>query len=414
MDVREGERAPMSRVSRAPMVSGRPLTGGAADGIRKGHGRLRRGADRKKKRCALDERPMRRAARSGCALLAAVVATGCVTVNLPRRSFRGPLPAATPQQVELQDRLRAHVRTLAGTIGERNCGRPEALEAAAEYIERTLEAAGYQVAEQRYRVAGYRLASTEGGVDVPAGTVRNLEVSVGGEGGEVVVVGAHYDTAPGTPGADDNASGVAAALELARSFHGRKTQRTVRFVFFVNEEPPFFQTEEMGSLVYARRCRERSERVTAMLSLETLGYYSEAENSQWFPFPFGFLYPERGDFVFFVSDPGSRGLLRRVARSFRRSVALPSRGGAAPPRWVQSIEWSDHWSFRQFGYPAVMVTDTAFLRYRHYHEPTDTPEQLDYDRLARVVEGLAGVLEDLSRPSRRLEPRRRSRVLGPA
>lgn len=347
--------------------------------------------------CVLGAKPVPREARRACALLAIAVLTGCVTVNLPGRSFRGPLPPTTREQADVRDRLHAHVCTLAGTIGERNLRRPEALEAAADYIERTLEAAGYEVADQRYRAAGYRLATTEGREGVPAGTVRNLEVSVSGEGSEVVVVGAHYDTAPGTPGADDNASGVAAALELARSFRGRRTGRTVRFVFFVNEEPPYFQTEDMGSLVYARRCRERGERVVAMLSLEMLGYYSEAEDSQWFPFPLGFLYPDRGDFVFFVSDPGSRGLLRRVARSFRRSVAFPSRGGAAPTRWVQSIEWSDHWSFRQFGYPAAMVTDTAFLRYRHWHKPTDTPGQLDYDRMARVVEGLAAVVEDLSR-----------------
>ncbi len=336
------------------------------------------------------------APRAAWPLLAAVALTGCVTLNLPGRSFEGPLPPATAQQVELQDRIRAHVRTLAGTIGERNLRRPDALEAAARYIERTLEAGGYDVAEQRYDVAGYRLATPEGHEDVPSRTVRNLEVCVG-QGAEIVIVGAHYDTAPGTPGADDNASGVAAVLELARSFHGKKTQRTVRFVFFVNEEPPCFQTEDMGSLVYARRCRERRERVSAMLSLEMLGYYSEAAGSQSFPFPLQLLYPDRGDFVFFVSDPGSRSLLRRAARSFRRSVAFPSRGGAAPPRWVPSIAWSDHWSFRQVGYPALMVTDTAFLRYDHYHMPTDTPERLDYDRIARVVQGLAGVVEELSR-----------------
>ena len=171
--------------------------------------------------------------------------------------------------------------------------------------------------------------------------------------------------------------------------------RTVRLVAFVNEEPPFCHTDLMGSRVYARRCRARDENVVAMLSLETIGFYVDEPGSQKYPFPFSLFYPDTGNFVGFVGNLGSRSLTRRSIRAFRESTDFPSEGLAAPG-WIPGIGWSDHWSFWQEGYPGVMITDTAPFRYPHYHTPQDTPDRIDYDRFARVVMGVSGVVEALA------------------
>lgn len=330
-------------------------------------------------------------------VLAAILAPslGCVALNMPGRSFKGPLAELSPLEAEVRDRLRAHVETLATTIGERNLRHPVGLDSSADYIRREVEAAGYRATEQAYESPGFTIRRGE--VKVPGRIVKNIEVAIPGSSTEagIIVVGAHYDSWPGTPGADDNASGVAGLLELARALRGTRPRATIRFVFFVNEEPPFFQGDPMGSLVYARGCKERGERVTGMLALEMIGYYSTEKKSQDFPFPFSWIYPSRADFIAFITDYRSRKLLKRTVGAFRESVRFPSRGGAVPTR-VEGIDWSDHWSFWQAGYPAIMVTDTSFLRYKHYHEPTDTPDRLDYDRMARVVVGLAGAVRKLA------------------
>ena len=171
--------------------------------------------------------------------------------------------------------------------------------------------------------------------------------------------------------------------------------RTVRFVLFANEEPPFFQTADMGSLVYAKRCRQRGENIVAMLSVETIGYYSERPGSQQYPPPMGLLYPSTGDFIGFVGNVKSRHLVRELVGSFRRHAQFPSEGAALPGS-MTGVSWSDQWAFWQEGYPAVMVTDTAPFRYPYYHHPADTPDRLDYERMARVVDGLRAVLVDLA------------------
>jgi Zn-dependent M28 family amino/carboxypeptidase len=172
-------------------------------------------------------------------------------------------------------------------------------------------------------------------------------------------------------------------------------ERTLRFVAFTDEEPPCFQTECMGSLASAKACKAKGEDIAAMISLETLGCYSEEEGSQSYPLPIlGFAYPSRGNFVAFVGNVASGGLVREAIGAFRETTAFPSEG-AALPGWIPGVGWSDHWSFWQQGYPAIMVTDTAPFRYRHYHKASDTPDELDYERLARVVEGLTKVVEHL-------------------
>jgi Zn-dependent M28 family amino/carboxypeptidase len=213
---------------------------------------------------------------------------------------------------------------------------------------------------------------------------------------EIIVVGAHYDTAEGAPGADDNASGVAGLLEVTRHLAAAPAQaRTIRAVFFAAEEPPFFGTERMGSAAYAREAAERGDRIEAMLSFETIGYYDTLPGSQRYPPPFSFFYPDRGDFVGFVSSVGSGRLVRRALASFRRAAAFPSEGAAAPA-WVSGVGWSDHMAFWKHRYQAIMITDTAPFRNFYYHTPHDTADKLDFDRMARVVRGVIAVVEDLA------------------
>jgi Zn-dependent M28 family amino/carboxypeptidase len=252
-----------------------------------------------------------------------------------------------------------------------------------EYLRSSFAQSRFAVSEKPYTLDGQVVSNFEAelvGSDVGAG---------------VVVVGAHYDSVAGTVGADDNASGVAAILELARMLQGSKLRRTVRFVLFVNEEPPYFQTEQMGSFVYARQLRRDGIPVSAMISLEMLGFYSDAPGSQRYPAPLNLFYPSRGDFIGFVGNSESRDLVRRATRRFRESAMFPSEGVAAPADWP-GIGWSDQWSFWQQEYPAIMITDTALFRYPYYHTPQDTQEKINFDKMARVVDGVRNVVVSLA------------------
>lgn len=302
---------------------------------------------------------------------------------MPGRSFQGPLPPLTPAQAELAERLRVHVETLAGQIGERNLFRYAALQKAENYIATSFKLPSLETHSHRFTVDSKE--------------VRNIGVEIAGTDleAEVVVVGAHYDSVRGSPGANDNATGVAALLELAHFLADRAPRRTVRIVAFVNEEPPFFTTDAMGSVRDARQAAERGENIVAMLSLETIGYYSDEPGSQRYPFPFSHFYPDTGNFIGFVGNLSSRSLVRRATESFRAHAPFPSEGLAAPG-WLTGIGWSDHWSYWKAGFPAIMVTDTALFRYTQYHTAADRPEVVDYERFARVVEGLFSVVEDLA------------------
>ncbi len=299
------------------------------------------------------------------------------------------LPVADSGQQELAARLESHVQMLAGRIGERNMWHPQRLEQAARYIEAQLTAAGWAVKGQAYILQGHR--------------VRNIVAQIEGHERpeEIVVIGAHYDSVIGSPGANDNATGVAALLELARVLSGERPRRTLRLVAFVNEEPPFFKTSDMGSRIYARQAKQRGEKIVAMVSLETIGYYSEEEGSQMFPFPLlRFFYPTRANFIAFVANFRSRALLQQALKAFRASSTFPAEGLVAP-KWLIGVDWSDHWSFWRSGYPAIMITDTALFRYRHYHSRKDTPDQVNYEALARVAAGVVGMtrrLADFPRP----------------
>ncbi|MFO7606398.1 MAG: M28 family peptidase [Desulfurivibrionaceae bacterium] len=293
-------------------------------------------------------------------------------------------PSGTPtaEGKSLRSRLADHVRVLAAEIGERNLFHPEKLARAATYIEAAWLKQGYEVKSQEYQVDGTG--------------VRNLEIEITGARypERIIIIGAHYDTVAGSPGANDNGSGVAALLEISRRFSSATPEKTVRFVAFVNEEPPFFMSGLMGSRVYAARARRNNEQIVAMLSLETIGYYSEAPGSQRYPFPLRLFYPDTANFIGFVGNLPSRRLLKKVSDSFQRNSAFPAERLAAPS-WLTGVGWSDHWSFWQEGYPAIMVTDTAFFRYNHYHLAGDTPDRLDYDKMAEVTAGLYRTIAEL-------------------
>lgn len=310
--------------------------------------------------------------------------------SVPGSSWAGPLPSLTAEQAQIAGHLRADVAAIASE--PHNVAHPAALERAAAYLEGRLRALGYPVQRQPFQAGGQQ--------------VRNLEVVIepASADAETLVVGAHYDSYGNAPGANDNGSGTAAVLELARLLADLRARAAlrVRLVLFVNEEPPFFQTEQMGSLVYARRLAGSGERVRGMWSLETLGYYRDAAGSQHYPFPFDLRYPETGNFLAFVGTLSARGFVRRAVGDFRRLAPFPSEGGTAPG-FVQGIDWSDHWAFGEVGIPALMVTDTAPFRYPHYHAAADTPDRLDYERLARVVDGLARLIRGWTAPRQPLD-----------
>ncbi len=302
---------------------------------------------------------------------------------MPGRSFRGPLGALDAREQRYVTELRADVRTLAETIGRRDTTRADSLHAASDALVASLRAAGYDPKRHPYTT--------------DAVSCDNLDVEIPGDARptEIVLIGAHYDAVVGVPGADDNASGAAAILALARAFHGKHVARTLRFALFTNEEPPHFWNDDMGSLVYAREVKARGENVVAMLSLESIAYFSDAPGSQHYPPPIGLLYPSRGDFIAFVGNIASRSLTRHAVDLFRKTAHVPSEGAALPAA-IPGIGWSDQWAFWQVGYPGVMVTDTAPFRNPNYHRASDVPATLDYERFARVVAGIEDVVAALA------------------
>jgi len=184
-------------------------------------------------------------------------------------------------------------------------------------------------------------------------------------------------------------------VELRRFLSWPAFGKTIRLVLFVNEEPPSFQTADMGSLVYARQLRSEHVSVSAMISLETIGFYSDVPGSQKYPALLGLFYPDRGNFIGFVGNPESRNLVRQSIRKFRETTNFPSEGVAAPPDWP-GVGWSDHWSFWHEQYPAIMVTDTAVFRYPYYHTPFDTADRVNFEKMARVLDGVRRVVESLA------------------
>ncbi|MBS0286244.1 MAG: M28 family peptidase [Proteobacteria bacterium] len=304
---------------------------------------------------------------------------------MPNKSYRGAFAPLSPQESQIKTELEQHIFQLAHTIGPRHLEKPHALEKAATYIKTQLQAYGHTVLIHDYVLENI--------------TCENIIVEIKGneKPEDIIILGAHYDSVmPDCPGANDNGSGVAALLILARLFSQKTFPKTVRFAFFVNEEPPFFYTKKMGSYIYAKSLKQKKERVKAMISVETIGYYSEEKNSQVYPFPFGLFYPNQGNFVGFVGNLSSRKLLIKAISIFRQCTAFPSEGGALP-RWIPGVGWSDQLSFWRMGYPAMMITDTAPFRYPYYHTNEDTADKINYIYTARVVQGIQRMVEELAK-----------------
>lgn len=288
---------------------------------------------------------------------------------------------------DVEERLKVHVYTLAEKIGERNnAGHYPALLRARDYVAAEFGAAGYTPDLQEYTVwnsAFHNVVAVLPGAGAAAG------------GG--LVVGAHYDTAEGTPGADDNASGTAALLEVARLLKaGPPPRRNVTLVAFSTEEPPYFGTDLMGSRFFAAQAARGGARPEGMICLETIGFYSRQPGSQGYPPLLKYFFPETGDFIALVGNFRSRGLLKRVREGLQAHMALPV-VHAALPSFIPGVDWSDHRSFWVEGIPAVMLTDTAPYRNLNYHRHTDTYETLDYKAMAELTAGVAETVRDLAK-----------------
>jgi hypothetical protein len=311
---------------------------------------------------------------AGLAALGALAQTGG-----GRRALH--LPRADPE------RLRRHVETIVRELGPRDHD-PVRLGRVAAHLRATFRQVTDHVLEQPFEVRG--------------GTFRNVIARFGPETVERIVVGAHYDTAGPLPGADDNASGVAGLLELARLLSVRPPPLRVELVAFALEEPPAFASDEMGSAVHAASLSREGARVRVMMSLEMIGYFSDAPGSQRFPAPgLSLIYPTTGDFIAVVGKLGQRAIVRSVRREMRAATPLAVESINAP-RMLPGVDLSDHRSYWDRGWDAVMITDTAFYRNPNYHGPGDTPETLDYARMADVVTGVLAAVHAVAAET--LEP----------
>lgn len=303
-------------------------------------------------------------------LLAAVSAVSCVTQPLvqPIESRGASVDAAA---------LERHVRTLAVDFHPRSIDNLANLERAADYVRSQLRATGAVTAEQIVEADGKQF--------------RNLIARFGPSDGPLIVIGAHYDSCGDTPGADDNASGVAGLLELARLLALNPPKHAVELVAFTLEEPPYFRTDSMGSHWHARELQRTKREVRLMLSLEMIGFYRDGAKTQAYPVSaLKLLYPDEGNFIAIVAPIGDFTATRRVKGLFQGASDLPVVSINAP-RSLQGVDFSDHASYWHFGMPAMMITDTSFFRNPNYHETSDTPETLDYSRMAKVVRAVHAV-----------------------
>lgn len=286
----------------------------------------------------------------------------------------------------IRENLLSIVKLLSHEIGERSYNKTFALERAEKFIFSKFKEYGYEPEFQSYTLDGIFYH-------------KNIIAKIEGKKStrDIYVIGAHYDTVISTPGADDNASGVAVLLETARLVRNFKVDYSIHFVAFTLEEPPFFMTENMGSYRYAKKLKEEGFNVLGMISLEMVGYFSDKNKSQSYPLPFmNLFYPIKGNYIAIVSNRFSKDFLKEVEEGFKKGSKLPIETLAAPA-FVVGINFSDHWSFNQFGYKSVMITDTAFYRNKNYHKKTDTYETLDYWKMVEVVKGLVSVINRINK-----------------
>ncbi len=298
---------------------------------------------------------------------------------------RVPRSLATPADTALAAALRRDVEMLALSIGPRGYHAPKQYTLAEQFLTKVLTECGYIVTRHAVRSVDNTIAN-------------NLIVELPGttHPERIIVVGAHYDSIERCPAANDNASGVAGVLAVARAFVAKPCRTTVRFVLFANEEPPHFNMNAMGSQAYARLCRERNDDIRGMICLETIGCYSNEPNSQTWPVDLlKSVLGTTGDFICLIGNAASRDFIKQCSEAFERANTF-SQIAAAAPDSIDMINWSDHRGFNEVGYQAFMVTDTAPLRYQHYHAATDTPEKLDYDSMARVMQGIIATTREVA------------------
>jgi len=300
-------------------------------------------------------------------------------------------PTMTPARVTHKhevspESLKRHVETISSFVG-RNLNEPAVLNRTADYIIKEWTEAGFSIEEQRYVVNGVE--------------VKNLTVSYNKRINEIqntIVVGAHYDVFSTMPGADDNASGVAGLIELSKLVKATapKISQRIDFVAYTLEEPPYYDTEAMGSLVHAQKMKKDGRKIDLMISFEMIGYFSDAEDSQNYPIPYlmDAMYSSKGNFVAFVGGFKEWAIMRKVKHHFQEYADLPILS-INTTKYMEGIDWSDHRSYWAEGYPAIMVTDTSYMRNPNYHTVSDLPETLDYKRMAKVVVGTYGAIINL-------------------
>ena len=284
---------------------------------------------------------------------------------------------------KVTERLREHVEHLTVTIGERSVGMPENLEKTASYIESFYQDLQIPSHRDSYNYNNFTVASIVAEIDLGVNPTKRY------------LLGAHYDSVWGTVGADDNASAIAVQLETARELKsllgGKDLGIGVRFVSFPLEEPPAFGTRYMASKIYAKKAKKKNEQIDGMLCLEMVGYTCHQKGCQDYPFPLLFMgYPDEGNFIGIVGNLKSTGLTKSLYRAFRKNRDLPVVKLTVPfGGWLlPSVRLSDHAPFWDQGYKAVMITDSAFYRNPHYHQPSDTMDKLNYKFMAQLVKSL--------------------------
>ena len=288
------------------------------------------------------------------------------------------------QEEQMTENLKKHIKILSEDIGERNFIQYQNLQRAADYIKQEFTNYGYLPQEDTYYSEGKLFRNI----------IASSKAKLKPDG--IIIVCAHYDSVVGSPGADDNASGVAGLLELARLVSRENLNKTVRFLAVPNEEPPLFMSQDMGSTRYAQRAKKNRENILGVICLESIGYYTEKKKSQSYPFGLNLFYPDKGNFIALVSNFPSHTLLRTIAKEFKKKSSFPLECLVGFSFLTPAISFSDHWSFWRFGYKAVMVTDTAFYRNTYYHTPADVYKTLDFSSMSRVIEGLHQALLKLA------------------
>ena len=326
-------------------------------------------------------------------LICAVIVIGTIVAfylrmrlyDMPGTSYSGALLPMTGEEVVTRNHLSGHVDALAKEIGPRNIARAGSLDKAADYIVKILTSYGYKPNELPFQFGGVL-------------KMKNIEVVIPGKdpGQGAIIVGAHYDSFSDSPGANDNASGVGCLLEMARLLKNQPHQHPIRLVFFTNGEPPYFKSTEMGSYHYAMMCKEENIKVTAMISIDEIGFLPDVIATQHFQSPLSGIYPQMGNFIMAIGNQQSIDLVREFVGDFRKLEKYPFEGLAAQDPFTNGMENSDHYYFWKLGYPAIWITDTIFYRYGDYHKPTDVGARVDVDKVSRVVTGITEVVEDLA------------------